>query len=217
MSKIKLNKKYISVFTTLQNNNPSPTTELIFSSNFELLIAVLLSAQSTDIAVNKATTQLFAIANTPQQILDLGLDELISYIKSIGLYKTKSKHIIQTCKDLIEKHAGIVPNCQKSLEKLAGVGRKTANVVRNTAFAEPIIAVDTHIFRVAKRIGLAKKNSLTPLAVELDLIKNTPEEFKLNAHHWLILHGRYICKARKPSCELCILKQNCDYYAAAPC
>ncbi|MFM2345017.1 MAG: endonuclease [Pseudomonadota bacterium] len=202
-------KHIIQIFSTFQEHNPEPKTELIYNSNFELLIAVMLSAQATDISVNKATSVLFQIANTPKQILELGEEILISHIKSIGLYKTKAKNVIKTCEMLISKHNGEVPNSQKDLEELAGVGRKTANVVRNVAFNELTMAVDTHIFRVSNRIGIAKGKN--PLEVELGLLKNIPKEFMQHAHHWLILHGRYICKARSPECIKCNIKELCQY------
>jgi endonuclease-3 len=201
--------KRITFFQRLQKANPHPTTELIYNTPFELLIAVLLSAQATDVSVNLATRRLFLIANTPAKMLELGEEELIPYIASIGLYKTKSKHIIKTCRMLIEQHAGLVPHDRAALEALPGVGRKTANVVLNTAFGEPTIAVDTHIFRVANRTGLAPGDTVEK--VEHKLLKNVPEEFKLNAHHWLILHGRYTCKARKPLCWNCMVVDLCDY------
>jgi len=197
------------IFRLFQQQNPNPTTELIYHNNFELLISVLLSAQATDISVNKATKNLFAIANNPVDMLKLGEDGIIQYIKSIGLYKAKAKNIIKTCEKLIYNFNKEVPNSQTDLESLAGVGRKTANVVRNTAFGEPTIAVDTHIFRVANRTNLASGKDV--LEVELKLLKTTPQKFKLNAHHWLILHGRYTCKARKPLCKICIIKHLCEY------
>jgi endonuclease-3 len=201
--------KRITFFQRLQKANPHPKTELKYNSTFELLIAVLLSAQATDVSVNLATRRLFLIANTPAKMLALGEEELIPYIARIGLYKTKAKHIIATCRMLIEHHAGLVPHDRTSLEALPGVGRKTANVVLNTAFGEPTIAVDTHIFRVANRTGLAPGDTVEK--VEQKLLKNVPEKFKLNAHHWLILHGRYTCKARKPLCWNCMVTDLCDY------
>ena len=195
------------IFARLQAQNPHPTTELIYHSPFELLIAVILSAQATDISVNKATKKLYQVANTPQTILDLGLEGLKSYIKTIGLYNSKAANIIKTCEMLIQKHNSEVPNEREALEALAGVGRKTANVVLNTAFGEPAIAVDTHIFRVANRLGLA--NSKTVDGVEKQLLACIPEEFKQDAHHWLILHGRYVCTARKPQCASCLLADLC--------
>ena len=197
------------IFTILQQANPNPTTELNYRSNFELLIAVILSAQATDISVNKATAKLYAIANTPQSILALGEAQLMSYIQSIGLYKNKAKYIIQTCKILVQQHNSEVPNSRKALEALPGVGRKTANVILNTAFGEPTIAVDTHIFRLSNRIGLAPGKNVNE--VEKNLLKYIPKSFLENAHHWLILHGRYICTARKPKCDQCQIYQLCEY------
>ena len=199
------------IFERLRAANPNPTTELNFSSPFELLIAVLLSAQATDKGVNKATEKLFAVANTPQAMLDLGLDGVREYVKTIGLYQTKSKHIMQTCRALLEKHGGEVPQTREELESLAGVGRKTANVVLNTAFGQPVMAVDTHIFRVANRTGLARGKTVRE--VEDKLMKYVPKEFLLDAHHWLILHGRYTCKAIKPQCPSCIINDLCEYGA----
>ena len=195
------------MFSRLQAHNPKPSTELVYNSPFELLIAVILSAQATDVSVNKATLKLYAVANTPQAILDLGLDGLKDYIKTIGLYNTKAANIIKTCQILVEQHQGQVPNNRESLEALAGVGRKTANVVLNTAFGWPTIAVDTHIFRIANRLGLAQSNSVD--GVEKQLLACIPDEFKLDAHHWLILHGRYVCTARKPQCASCLLADLC--------
>jgi endonuclease-3 len=197
------------LFKRFQAQNPNPTTELKFASNFELLISVMLSAQATDISVNKATTVLYPFANTPQTILDLGVEGLKHYIKSIGLYNTKAENIIKTCKILLEQHQGEVPHTRIELEKLPGVGRKTANVILNTAFGEPTMAVDTHIFRVGNRTGLAPGK--TPLEVELKLLKAVPKEFLLDAHHWLILHGRYTCLARKPKCLECIIRDLCEF------
>ena len=197
------------IFLRLQEANPHPTTELEYHSVFELLIAVILSAQATDVSVNAATRQLFPLANTPQAILDLGEAKLREYVQRIGLYQTKSKHIIQTCKLLLEKHGGSVPQTRAELEALPGVGRKTANVMLNTAFGQPVIAVDTHIFRVANRTGLA--SGKTVLEVENKLTKFTPDEFKHDAHHWLILHGRYVCQARKPKCRNCSIVDLCEY------
>lgn len=194
-------------FSRLQQQNPKPTTELVYNSPFELLIAVILSAQATDVSVNKATAKLYPIANTPQAILALGVDGLKSYIKTIGLYNSKAANIMTTCQILIDKHQGQVPHQREDLEALAGVGRKTANVVLNTAFGEPTIAVDTHIFRVANRLGLA--NSKTVDGVEKQLLTNVPNQYKLDAHHWLILHGRYVCTARKPQCGTCLLADLC--------
>lgn len=199
----------ITFFRLLQANNPKPTTELEYSSPFELLTAVLLSAQATDISVNKGTRQLFPIANTPEAILALGEEGVRPYIQHIGLYKTKGKHLQETCRILISKHDGQVPKKREDLEALPGVGRKTANVILNTAFGEPTIAVDTHIFRVSNRTGLAPGKNV--LDVEKKLIKRVPAEFMHDAHHWLILHGRYICKARNPDCEHCIAEPLCSY------
>lgn len=195
------------IFSVWRDHNPSPTTELDYNSTFELLIAVMLSAQATDVSVNKATKPLFAIANTPQALLDLGENTLKRYIQSIGLFNTKAKNVLKTCQILLDKYAGDVPNTRAELESLPGVGRKTANVILNTAFRQPTLAVDTHIFRVANRIGLA--NGKTPLAVEQQLLNIIPDEFKLDAHHWLILHGRYTCTARKPKCQDCLIKNVC--------
>ena len=195
-------------FATLQAANPAPQTELEFSSVFELLTAVLLSAQATDVGVNKATRRLFAVANTPAQILALGTEGLECHIKTIGLYRSKAKHLLQTCQILLDQHGGEVPRSREALEALPGVGRKTANVVLNVAFGEPTMAVDTHIFRVSNRTGLAPGK--TPLAVELGLLKRVPEAFRVDAHHWLILHGRYVCQARKPLCNVCAVVAECD-------
>ncbi|HLB55798.1 MAG TPA: endonuclease III [Coxiellaceae bacterium] len=197
------------IFSTLQKNNPKPTTELIFNNHFELLIAVILSAQATDVSVNKATKHLFPIANTPKKIIALGIDELKKYIKTINLYPTKAKHIIKTCELLVEKFNSVVPNNREDLESLPGVGRKTANVVLNTAFGEATIAVDTHIFRVATRTGLAEGK--TPLIVEKKLLKIIPKKYIKDAHHWLVLHGRYICTARNPKCSECAIEKWCEY------
>jgi endonuclease-3 len=199
----------IEFFRRLRSVNPEPRTELSYSSPFELLIAVILSAQATDVGVNKATSRLFPVANTPRAILELGIDGLKAYIRTIGLYNAKAENIIKTCRILIERHGGEVPRDRVALEALPGVGRKTANVVLNTAFGEPTIAVDTHIFRVANRTGLAAGK--TPLAVEKALMKAVPDEFLRDAHHWLILHGRYTCKARKPNCPECIVRDLCVY------
>lgn len=196
-------------FSTLAAANPHPQTELLYSTPFELLTAVLLSAQATDVGVNKATRQLFPVANTPQALLDLGMDGLCSHIKTIGLYKSKAKHLLQTCQILIDQHGGEVPRTREALEALPGVGRKTANVVLNVAFGEPTCAVDTHIFRVSNRTGLAP--GTTPLAVELKLLKRVPEPFRLHTHHWLILHGRYVCQARKPRCWECSVAYVCNF------
>jgi endonuclease-3 len=196
-------------FATLKAANPSPQTELEYTSVFELLTAVLLSAQATDVGVNKATRKLFPVANTPQAILDLGLEGLEAYIKTIGLYRSKAKHLMQTCRMLVEQHGGEVPGTREALEALPGVGRKTANVVLNVAFGEPTMAVDTHIFRVSNRTGLAPGK--TPLAVELQLMKRVPPAYAVDSHHWLILHGRYVCQARKPLCPKCAVVAYCDY------
>ncbi|BAN68455.1 endonuclease III [endosymbiont of unidentified scaly snail isolate Monju] len=198
-----------AIFERLRAANPHPTTELRYNSPFELLIAVILSAQATDRSVNKATEKLFAVANTPQAILELGEDGLKDYIKTIGLFNTKAKNIIRTCRMLIEHHGGEVPRDRKALEALPGVGRKTANVVLNTAFGEPTMAVDTHIFRVANRTGIATGKA--PLAVEKKLLRVIPKEFLKDAHHWLILHGRYVCTARKPRCGACLIEDLCEY------
>lgn len=197
------------LFERLRAANPQPTTELEYRSTFELLIAVILSAQATDRSVNIATRKLFPIANTPQALLALGEEGLLSYIRTIGLYKNKGKNIVATCRLLIEQHDGEVPRQREALEALPGVGRKTANVVLNTAFGEPTMAVDTHIFRVSNRTGLAPGK--TVLAVEKKLLKNIPIEFLHDAHHWLILHGRYVCKARKPNCPVCPIADLCSY------
>ncbi|MFA6301613.1 MAG: endonuclease III [Legionella sp.] len=208
MNKLKRNE----IFRRLRELNPHPTTELHYSSPFELLIAVILSAQATDVSVNKVTDKLFPVANTPQAILDLGLEEFKKYIKSIGLYNTKAENIFKTCALLLECHQGTVPNNREALETLPGVGRKTANVVLNTAFGQATMAVDTHIFRVANRTGIARGK--TPLEVEHKLVKNIDPEFLKDAHHWLILHGRYICTARKPHCESCPINDLCDFWSA---
>ncbi|CDH02097.1 endonuclease III [Xenorhabdus bovienii] len=202
-------QKRIAILTRLQNNNPQPTTELAFNSPFELLISVLLSAQATDVSVNKATTKLYPVANTPQTILNLGVDSLKEYIKTIGLYNTKAENVIKTCRILLEKHQGEVPEDRAALEALPGVGRKTANVVLNTAFGWPTIAVDTHIFRVCNRTQFASGKNVDE--VERKLLKVVPDEFKLDCHHWLILHGRYTCIARKPRCGSCIIEDLCEY------
>ncbi|HAL37947.1 MAG TPA: endonuclease III [Polaromonas sp.] len=201
-------------FATLKAANPRPVTELEYTSAFELLVAVLLSAQATDVSVNKATHRLFPVANTPQAILDLGLEGLEGYIKTIGLYHTKAKNLLATCKILVEQHGGQVPRTREALEALPGVGRKTANVVLNSAFGEATIAVDTHIFRVSNRTGLAPGK--TPLEVELKLLKRIPAEYLVDAHHWLILHGRYVCTARKPLCWRCGVSQFCDFTPKTP-
>lgn len=199
----------IPFFETLQQANPHPTTELAYTSNFELLAAVLLSAQATDVSVNKATQKLFPIANTPEKILALGYDELVKYIRTIGLYKNKAKNLLATCEILTKDYNSEVPNDRQALESLPGVGRKTANVILNTAFGQPTIAVDTHIFRVSNRTGLAPGKNV--LEVEQKLLKRIPQQFKLDAHHWLILLGRYTCLARKPHCWECLVSTWCDY------
>lgn len=197
------------LFRRLQAHNPHPTTELTHAGTFELLVAVILSAQATDKGVNLATARLFPVANTPQAILALGVEGLEFYIKTIGLYHAKAKNIIAMCRMLIEQHDGQVPKQRKALEKLPGVGRKTANVILNTAFGQPTIAVDTHIFRISNRIGLAPGK--TVLEVEQKLLKVVPDTFKLDAHHWLILHGRYVCVARKPKCGACVIHDLCEF------
>jgi endonuclease-3 len=202
-------QKRIEILTRLRDANPEPTTELNFRSPFELLIAVILSAQATDKGVNKATDKLFPIANSAQAIWDLGLDGLKEYIKTIGLYNSKAENIIKTCRLLLDKHQGEVPESREALEALPGVGRKTANVVLNTAFGWPTIAVDTHIFRVANRTNFAPGKDV--VKVEEKLIKVVPAEFKVDVHHWLILHGRYTCIARKPRCGACIIEDLCEY------
>ena len=196
-------------FSRLRDHNPSPTTELNYKTPFELLIAVILSAQATDVGVNKATDKLYPVANTPQAILDLGLDGLKSYIKTIGLFNSKAENVIKTCQQLIDKHGGEVPDDREALEALPGVGRKTANVILNTAFGEPTMAVDTHIFRISNRIKLAPGKNV--LEVEKKLLKVIPDEFKKDAHHWLILHGRYTCTARKPKCDQCCIFDLCEW------
>lgn len=203
-----------SFFATLQAANPEPRTELEYSSAFELLAAVLLSAQATDVGVNKATRRLFPVANTPQAVLDLGVLGLESYIKTIGLYRSKAKHLIEACHMLVQLHGGEVPRTREALEALPGVGRKTANVVLNVAFGEPTIAVDTHIFRIGNRTGLAPGK--TPLAVEQKLQKRIPKQYLLHAHHWLILHGRYVCVARKPKCWECAVQPMCSFKDKTP-
>jgi endonuclease-3 len=202
------------IFSRLRAANPQPKTELEYTTPFELLIAVLLSAQATDVGVNKATRKLYPVANTPRQLLDLGLDELMDYIKTIGLYKTKAKNVLATCQILLEQHGGEVPRTREELVQLPGVGRKTANVVLNTAFGEMAMAVDTHIFRVSNRTGIAPGKNVD--IVEQKLMKFVPKEFLLDAHHWLILHGRYTCTARKPQCWNCIIADLCEYKAKTP-
>jgi endonuclease III len=196
-------------FARLKAANPQPNTELEYTSVFELLAAVLLSAQATDVGVNKATRKLFPVANTPQAILDLGLEELTRAIQTIGLFKSKAKHLMQTCEILVREHGGVVPRTREALEALPGVGRKTANVVLNVAFGQPTMAVDTHIFRMGNRTGLAPGK--TPLAVEQGLMRRIPKAYLVDAHHWLILHGRYVCQARKPQCWQCTVSDLCDY------
>ena len=197
------------IFLRFRAANPHPATELEYHTPFELLVAVILSAQATDVSVNAATRQLFPVAATPQAMLELGEERLREYVQRIGLYQTKSKHIIRTCKLLVEKHGGKVPQTREELEALPGVGRKTANVVLNTAFGQPTIAVDTHIFRVANRTGIAPGKDV--LEVEQKLLRFVPDEFRHDAHHWLILHGRYVCQARKPKCPQCLIMDLCDY------
>ncbi|WP_019626550.1 endonuclease III [Thioalkalivibrio sp. ALJT] len=203
-----------AIFERLKAANPEPTTELEYDTPFELLIAVILSAQATDVGVNKATRRLYPVANTPEAILDLGLDGLKEHIKTIGLYNAKAENVIKTCRILAERHGGEVPRDRESLEALPGVGRKTANVILNTAFGVPTIAVDTHIFRVANRTGLARGK--TVLEVEKRLMRLTPKAYLQDAHHWLILHGRYVCKARKPECWRCPIADLCEYKAKTP-
>jgi endonuclease III len=199
-------------FATLREANPQPVTELEFSSVFELLAAVLLSAQATDVSVNKASRAMFAAAPTPQRMLALGVEGVEAHIRSIGLYRTKARNLIATCAILLQQHGGQVPRDRDALQALPGVGRKTANVVLNVGFGEPTMAVDTHIFRVSNRTGLAPGH--TPLAVELQLLERVPEQYRLDAHHWLILHGRYVCQARRPLCQICAVSRCCDYRAA---
>ncbi len=201
--------KRTAIFSTLRERMPAPTTELVYETPFELLVAVILSAQATDVSVNKATRKLYPVARTPEAILALGVDGLKPYIRTIGLFNSKAENIIKTCRILIEQHGGDVPRTRPELEALPGVGRKTANVILNTAFGEPTIAVDTHIFRVSNRTGIA--HGKTPLEVEKRLLRLTPDEFKKDAHHWLILHGRYVCKARKPLCGECPVVEWCEY------
>jgi len=203
-----------SFFATLQAANPMPVTELEFTSVFELLAAVLLSAQATDVGVNKATRKLFPVAGTPQKILALGLDGLEGYIKTIGLYRSKARHLMETCQILVDQHGGQVPGTREALEALPGVGRKTANVVLNVAFGQPTMAVDTHIFRLGNRTGLAPGK--TPLVVEQKLLKRIPAKYMVDAHHWLILHGRYVCQARKPLCAQCAVSAYCDFKPKTP-
>jgi len=197
------------IFERLRSANPNPSTELAYRTPFELLVSVILSAQATDKSVNLATEKLYLEANTPQQFLALGMEDLIGHIRTIGLYRSKAKHILETCRLLVERHGGAVPESREALEALPGVGRKTANVILNTAFGHPTIAVDTHIFRVANRTGLAPGKDVRE--VEDKLLKFVPEKFLKNAHHWLILHGRYVCKARKPECPKCAIRDLCEY------
>lgn len=213
VSKVQLKKRQEQarqIFTILRESNPHPTTELKYSNGFELLTAVILSAQATDVGVNKATDKLFPVASNAAAIAALGIEGLIPYIKTIGLYQTKAKNVVAMAQILLDKYNGEVPSTREELEELPGVGRKTANVVLNTLFHQPTMAVDTHIFRLANRLGIAKGKDV--LAVERGLLAVIPDEFMLDAHHWLILHGRYICKARKPNCEKCAISQYCDYF-----
>ena len=213
VSKVQLKKRQEQarqIFTILRESNPHPTTELKYSNGFELLTAVILSAQATDVGVNKATDKLFPVASNAAAIAALGIEGLIPYIKTIGLYQTKAKNVVAMAQILLDKYNGEVPSTREELEELPGVGRKTANVVLNTLFHQPTMAVDTHIFRLANRLGIAKGKDV--LAVERGLLAVIPDEFMLDAHHWLILHGRYICKARKPDCEQCAITQYCDYF-----
>ena len=207
-------QKRVAIYTRLQERNPSPSTELEWIDPFELLIAVVLSAQATDVSVNKATAKLYPVANTPKKILALGTTRLKRYIRTIGLFNSKAENIIKTCKILIEEHGSQVPRTREALERLPGVGRKTANVILNTAFGEPTIAVDTHIFRVANRTRMATGKN--PLEVELRLTRLTPPEFRKDAHHWLILHGRYVCRARKPECPTCVIADLCEFRDKTP-
>ncbi|KTS79024.1 endonuclease III [Pseudomonas oryzihabitans] len=203
--------KRLEIFRRLHEDNPDPKTELSYASPFELLIAVILSAQATDVSVNKATARLYPVANTPQAIFDLGVEGLSEYIKTIGLYNSKAKNVIETCRLLLERHGGEVPQTREELEALPGVGRKTANVVLNTAFRQLAMAVDTHIFRVSNRTNLAPGKNV--VEVELKLLKVVPKDYLLDAHHWLILHGRYVCQARKPRCGSCRIEDLCEYKA----
>jgi endonuclease-3 len=203
--------KRAEIFTRFARANPAPTTELGYRTPFELLVAVVLSAQATDKSVNLATPALFAVANTPQRMLALGVDGLIPYIQTIGLFRSKAKHLIEACRLLVERHGGAVPEDREALEQLPGVGRKTANVILNTAFGQATIAVDTHIFRVANRTGIAPGRN--PLEVEQRLLKFVPERYRKDAHHWLILHGRYVCKARRPECPTCLIRDLCEFKA----
>ena len=201
--------KRLEIFRRLHEDNPEPKTELAYTTPFELLIAVILSAQATDVGVNKATARLYPVANTPETIYALGVDGLSAYIRTIGLYNSKAKNVIETCRLLIELHGSVVPNSREALEALPGVGRKTANVVLNTAFRQPAMAVDTHIFRVSNRTGIAPGK--TVLEVEKKLMRFVPKDYLLDAHHWLILHGRYVCQARKPRCGSCRIEDLCEY------
>ncbi|WP_345813364.1 endonuclease III [Paraburkholderia sp. PREW-6R] len=203
-----------AIYETFQSIDPHPTTELEYTTPFELLIAVLLSAQATDVSVNKAMRQMFPVANTPRKVLELGEEGVTAYIRTIGLYRTKAKNVIATCRILLDQYGGEVPEDREALESLPGVGRKTANVILNTAFGHPTIAVDTHIFRVANRTGLAPGKDVR--AVETALEKFTPPEFRQDAHHWLILHGRYVCKARRPECWHCVIEPLCEYKPKTP-
>ncbi|WP_136418468.1 endonuclease III [Herbaspirillum sp. ST 5-3] len=207
-------EKRLEIFKRFRKANPHPTTELEFTTPFELLISVILSAQATDVSVNKATRRLYPVANTPAKIHALGVEGLTEYIRTIGLYRTKAKNVIETCRILLEQHHGEVPRSREALQALPGVGRKTANVVLNTAFGEPTIAVDTHIFRVSNRTGIAPGKNVDE--VEQKLLKYVPEEFRHDAHHWLILHGRYICIARKPQCWNCLIADLCEYKDKTP-
>lgn len=203
-----------AIYEALQQDNPEPASELEYATPFELLIAVMLSAQATDVSVNKATRKMFPVANTPQKLVELGEEGVAGYIRTIGLYRTKAKNVVATSRILIEQYGGEVPRTREALESLPGVGRKTANVVLNVAFSEPTIAVDTHIFRVANRTGLAPGKDVR--AVEAGLEKFTAPEFRLHAHHWLILHGRYVCKARRPECWHCVIEPLCEYKPKTP-
>ncbi len=207
-------EKRRQIFERLRAANPHPTTELEYTTPFELLIAVILSAQATDVSVNKATRKLYPVANTPEQILALGIDGLIPYVQTIGLYRNKAKNVIDTCRILLERHGGEVPRERDSLQALPGVGRKTANVVLNTAFGEPAMAVDTHIFRVSNRTGLAPGKTVE--IVEKKLMKFVPQDYLMDAHHWLILHGRYTCLARTPQCWNCLIADLCEYRQKTP-
>ncbi|MGP4844259.1 endonuclease III [Marinobacter sp. 1Y8] len=202
-------EKRTAIFERLRAENPNPTTELVYSSPFELLIAVILSAQATDVGVNKATARLYPVANTPATILALGVDGLKEYIKTIGLFNSKAENVIKTCRMLVEEHDSVVPDTREALEALPGVGRKTANVVLNTAFGQPTMAVDTHIFRVSNRTGIAPGKNV--VEVEQRLVRLVPKDYLQDAHHWLILHGRYTCVARKPKCGICLIEDLCEF------